>query len=224
MTDTASLTLNNTQLNCFKRMLALQETMNIIVHPQWRTQKFVWYRAIWTECAEMLDHLGWKWWKKQEPHWQQVHLELIDIWHFGLSHLLETIEDHHALSLHLQAGYQAVSAMNSETHSVESLRESIEIFTQACLATKGFPLDLFYQVLFQANLTLEDLYRHYVGKNVLNRFRQDNGYKQGSYLKEWQGREDNEHLAEILISIDVSHPQITDAIYQQLTERYAEAS
>jgi len=205
-------------------MLALQETMNIIVHPQWRTQGFVWYRAIWTECAEMLDHLGWKWWKKQEPHWQQVHLELIDIWHFGLSHLLETIEDHDALSLHLQAGYQAIRTMNSETRSVESLRESIEIFTQTCLATKGFPLDLFYKLLFQADLTLEDLYRHYVGKNVLNRFRQDKGYKQGSYLKEWQGREDNEHLAEIIMTIDVSHPQITDAIYQQLSERYAEAS
>lgn len=37
-----------------------------------------------------------------------------------------------------------------------------------------------------------------MGKNVLNRFRQANGYrtaiKEGTYRKLWGGREDNEHL------------------------------
>lgn len=214
---------NNPQLNCFKQMLALQEAMNIHIHPQWRTQNFIWYRAIWTECAELLDHLGWKWWKKQEPHWEQVHLELIDIWHFGLSDLLQKTEDADTLSVHLHNSYEAIQTKNIEVGSIESLRRNIEYFTQNCLETKGFSLDLFYPLLLQANLNVEDLYRHYVGKNVLNRFRQDKGYKQGSYLKEWQGREDNEHLSEILIHINIYDPDITDAIYQELSRRYEEA-
>ena len=33
---------------------------------------------------------------------------------------------------------------------------------------------------------------------MLNRFRQNNGYKEGSYKKNWNGREDNEVMSEIL--------------------------
>ena len=35
-----------------------------------------------------MDHYGWKWWKKQSPDTEQVKLELVDIWHFGLSQLI----------------------------------------------------------------------------------------------------------------------------------------
>ena len=69
-------------------MLELQNDMNTKVHAQWQTQNFEWYRAIWVECAELLDHWGWKWWKKQNPDIGQIALELVDIWHFGLSIML----------------------------------------------------------------------------------------------------------------------------------------
>jgi len=71
-------------------MLTLQDEMNTKVNSDWREQGFEWYRAIWVECAEMLDHYGWKWWKAQAPDMPQVELELIDIWHFGLSDLLQS--------------------------------------------------------------------------------------------------------------------------------------
>ena len=71
-----------------KEMLDLQNKINEKVHPHWREQNFEWYRAIWVECAELLDHYGWKWWKKQSPNQAQIELELVDIWHFGLSILL----------------------------------------------------------------------------------------------------------------------------------------
>ncbi|MFT7292895.1 MAG: hypothetical protein ACI87Q_000741, partial [Pseudohongiellaceae bacterium] len=35
-----------------------------------------------------------------------------------------------------------------------------------------------------------------------NFFRQDHGYKDGSYIKIWQGQEDNVHLVDILASAD----------------------
>ena len=39
-------------------------------------------------------------------------------------------------------------------------------------------------------------------KNVLNFFRQDNGYKDGSYIKLWDGKEDNQHLVELTTELD----------------------
>ena len=41
-----------------------------------------------TVTVELLDHFGWKWWKLQPGDLDQVRLELVDIWHFGLSDLL----------------------------------------------------------------------------------------------------------------------------------------
>ena len=69
-------------------MAAMQEEHNKQVHPDWRENGYAYYRAIWVECAEMLDHFGWKWWKKQDADIDQVKLELVDIWHFGLSEML----------------------------------------------------------------------------------------------------------------------------------------
>jgi hypothetical protein len=59
-----------------------------------------------------------------------------------------------------------------------------------------------------------------VGKNVLNFFRQDNGYKQGSYSKDWNGQEDNEVLVTILNSSDAAAQDFRDQVYAQLSARY----
>ena len=71
-------------------------------------------------------------------------------------------------------------------------------------------------------MDLKELFALYVGKNVLNRFRQDHGYKEGSYRKLWAGREDNEHLIEILESISVEPEEMFDMLYQQLEQRYSQ--
>ncbi len=68
--------------------------------------------------------------------------------------------------------------------------------------------------------SFDDLHRIYVGKNVLNRFRQDNGYKDGSYRKLWQDREDNEHLAEIMSLLNADATDFPQQIEQALTSRY----
>lgn len=52
--------------------------------------------------------------------------------------------------------------------------------------------------MHQCNLSWDELHRQYVAKNVLNMFRQDNGYKAGTYIKDWGGREDNVVLVELM--------------------------
>jgi hypothetical protein len=49
----------------------------------------------------------------------------------------------------------------------------------------------FFDLVVMSGLNLNTLYRLYVGKNILNQFRQDHGYKDGSYIKIWDGEEDN---------------------------------
>lgn len=46
-----------------------------------------------------------------------------------------------------------------------------------------------------------DLSGYYFGKNVLNQFRQDNGYKEGTYIKIWNNEEDNVHMLRIVESL-----------------------
>ena len=60
-------------------MLELQDEMNEKVHSEWRKQNFAWYLAIWIESAELMDHYGWKWWKKQSPDKHQITLELVGV-------------------------------------------------------------------------------------------------------------------------------------------------
>ena len=196
-----------------KIMLDMQDAMNTRVNPRWREQGFAWYRAIWTECAELMDHYGWKWWKKQTPEIDQVKLELVDIWHFGLSILLLSDSDDEKI-----AG--AIAEKLSRPAAVGDFRELLEEFTLATLQTRGFDVSLFAGLLATVGMDLDELYVRYMGKNVLNVFRQDNGYQDGSYAKTWQGREDNEHLVEVIAALDSSSVTFKDDIYQSLAARY----
>ncbi len=193
-------------------MARMQEAHNVQVHPEWRTQGYAYYRAIWVECAEMLDHFGWKWWKAQQPDLEQVKLELVDIWHFGLSELLraETLDD--SVVDVLQGTYPEPDA--------ETLRHAIEALAASSLASRGFSAEAFAAAMAALPMDFDELYRLYVGKNVLNHFRQDNGYKAGTYVKVWNGREDNEHLMELLSGMDLGAQDAPEQVYEGLQVRY----
>ena len=193
-------------------MLELQNAMNTRVHSEWREQGFEWYRAIWIESAELMDHYGWKWWKHQKPDVEQVKLELIDIFHFGLSILLVN-----------KTSIESIAEQLSDALKVDEsydFKNSLEAFTAHTLNEKDFSLSLFVRLLKGMEMTFEDLYSGYVSKNVLNFFRQDHGYQEGTYKKIWDGREDNEHLVELIAKLDVSDAQFSAKLYQSLKTRY----
>lgn len=195
-------------------MLAMQDRMNTRVHPEWRAQGFAWYRATWIECAELLEHYGYKWWKRQEPAMEQVRLEIVDIWHFGLSMLLLEDDDHAALAARIAGEIEQAAP------ATDDLRLATEALAAEALASRRFSVTAFRDLMGTAELAFEDLYTAYVGKNVLNFFRQDNGYQDGSYRKTWSGREDNEHLHELLGRLDGSAADFPERLYAALGERY----
>jgi len=194
-------------------MLEMQEAMNARVNADWRQAGNAWYRAIWTECAEMLDHYGWKWWKHQQPDLEQVQLELVDIMHFAMSDYLLDNADNDAVAERIQAEL-------SRPAQNDDVRLAIEALAQSTIANESMHFSDFASIMRLIEMDFDQLYRLYVGKNVLNFFRQDHGYKDGSYLKIWDGREDNEHLAELLTRLDSNSAGFRDDVYQGLKARY----
>lgn len=198
-------------------MLGLQDAMNKKVHPDWVEQKFSWFRAIWIECGELVDHYGYKWWKKQTPDMGQVQLEVVDIWHFGLSMLID--------------GRETSAIANDITDALEKgpveqleVIDATEALAESILATREFDVRKFWALMVACDLSFDELFKQYVGKNVLNFFRQDHGYKDGTYIKVWSGREDNEHLTDILNSATDIGDDFAEIVYQKLNAIYSELS
>lgn len=198
-------------------MARMQEAHNLQVHPQWRTQGYRYYRAIWMECAELIDHFGWKWWKHQQPDLDQVRLELVDIWHFGLSDLLRD-------EISLPSIADAFAALGKPAGgNPDAFRDAVEAFALQTGTAQAFSLPHFIEVLALLPMDLAETFDLYVGKNVLNHFRQDHGYKSGEYHKLWNGREDNEHLIEALAALQCAPDAVPDALYSALAERYQQS-
>lgn len=209
-----------------RTMLKLQDAVNTQVNPEWRAAHYPWYRAIWKEAAEMMDHIGWKWWKKQQPDIPQVQLELIDIWHFGLSDVLQSAPDFDAA---VNALMPAISILEVDGTSADAKPPAfrldpsdVETFAESTLLGTSFDAESFAAIALLGGLTFESIYTQYIGKNVLNRFRQDHGYKTGEYIKIWMGREDNEHLVEIAGKLDASLASYADDLYHELGRAYTE--
>jgi hypothetical protein len=197
-------------------MLEMQHSMNSRVHENWVEQDFAWYRAAWIECGELIEHFGYKWWKKQTPDMEQVRLEVIDIWHFGLSALFRD-----GKSVEQIAGEIAAELGTHQPGGLD-VREATEELALHCLQSKSFSPSRFWDLMLATGMDFDALYTAYVGKNVLNFFRQDHGYKDGSYHKNWAGREDNEHLVELLAQLDHGADDFADSVYAALAGRYRE--
>lgn len=206
----STLAIAQTQI---KQMLSMQDAMNSRVSDTWRGNGYEWYRAIWVECAEMLDHHGWKWWKHQEIDVPQVQLELVDIFHFGLSLRLMTGASVDDIA-------QTLAAELAENSSESDFKIALESLASAAVTNKAFDATAFTDCMRLMNMDLDELFRQYVGKNTLNFFRQDHGYKEGTYIKVWNGKEDNEVLADAVSTLDSSAEDFQQQVYQALKASY----
>lgn len=151
----------------------------------------------------MIDSFAWKHWKNiaAEPDWANLQIEVVDVWHFVMSLILQeykrrkigTLED--AVSaIALMPFYEMLNDESEGFENETRVMAQVESLMKDALETKTDLTKLladFFELVRISNLNLESLYRLYVGKNILNRFRQDHGYKEGKYVKVWNGEEDN---------------------------------
>ena len=205
-------------LERLKEMLELQDQLEVrIGGADWRSAGHNYKLCIHMECAEILDQYGWKHWKDvdKKPDLDAIAMELVDVWHFAMAYLM-LHENFSAEGMHAQLS-EAIEEYDSNVE--RSIEELCIGMSFSMYATGKFPYGNFLGIMGMIGMSFDHLYTLYVSKNVLNWFRQDNGYKEGRYLKNWGGREDNEHLQEIcdLLGSDMTAKRL----YKELKRTYA---
>lgn len=187
-----------------KEAFYLQNAMNSKVDEQWTTKGWNWNLAASQEFAEFIDFCGWKWWKKQEPDVEQAFIELVDIFHFYLSAVIE-YEGYTNLNDSDTVSKIADTLTKNATPPVDMTSQEIQVqWATKCINSctssplHDFPLIYLSFMYHELGYTAEDLLKTYIAKNTLNIFRQDNGYKEGTYIKTWNGEEDNVVMARLI--------------------------
>jgi len=220
--------------NSINDMLVMQETLNNMTNgTQWRTGKTAlgkvidWRRCIYMEAAELIDSYPWKHWKAVDAQTdiENARVELVDIWHFLLSLALEYFDMEKATGLlneGLVSSYQS-KLDSTDLTAIEQVKVH-EVLMRTALdssaVSEQFLTGLttaFFNACQVAQLDFEQLYQIYMAKNVLNKFRQDHGYKEGTYIKLWSGKEDNVVMFEIISEMSVFS---ADELYLNLKESY----
>lgn len=172
------------------------------------------------EVIEMCDHLSMiDTWKKQPaPDNKQAFMEAVDVFAFIMSaairydyadQLIRSYNNSITKAFeHIDAREVTFEGMSKENLLCEMVSNiAIWDFDNAL-----FALIRFCNVAFQKGLP--DICYYYMGKQALTQFRQANGYKTGDYIKNWLGKEDNEHLTEMLekgVSVEYIPTALEDA-------------
>ena len=217
-------------------MLTLQNELNNDTNgPRWRegvtkNGKIInWKRCITMETAELIDSFPWKHWKNidAQPNYENVKIELVDIWHFVMSYLLQhnPLDEAARMIDNLKDTKSDIKITQWQNDKVDKYLDIFEELMALSLIKNDSEMlqesliEQFFKACDAVGLSFEELYRLYIGKNALNQFRQEHGYKEGSYKKIWNGKEDNEVMQHIL----EQKPDITFTdLKKELLKRYEE--
>jgi len=219
-----------------KQMLALQQQLNDTTNGEgWESgltkngKRIDWRRATYLECAELIESYPWKHWKNidAKPDYDNIKIEAVDIWHFIMSQMLQDYKRKGKGNIDTLAhAIEALPNYKKFMHPIESgtrdYYEQIEVVEELmrvlfCENSPELLMQAFIEVAIQSGLTLDTLYQLYIGKNILNRFRQEHGYKEGSYIKIWNGEEDNVVMQRYLEKYPSATPE---ELYRALEEVY----
>lgn len=219
-----------------KEMLTLQQKLNDETNGiGWESgytknnRMINWKRCIYMESAELIDSFNWKHWKDidSDIDWDNAAVEIVDIWHFVMSLALEDYKANSRGDIDALVddviNTQGFEQFSKEAYSVSStsFMEIINDIESIINTTTSFKVDMFdgllrtyFSLALKCGVNLKTLYKFYVAKNVLNQFRQDHGYKEGTYKKVWGLKEDNEVMLEILNRNSLGAKEIYEELYK----------
>lgn len=190
-----------------RQLVAMQIAFNQVIDPDYPAAPKVKrddVKAILVELGEYFEHTAYKWWKKQSADWAQANMELIDILHFAIS---DAVEHACRQGKNTEAALEYVAQLMLKSFANDAAVQDGKELVAALAAdgSKDYPLvcgELFFDklltMLVDAYGDADTVYLTYIGKNALNNLRQQRGYKQGTYIKMWQGEEDNEVMMRLL--------------------------
>jgi hypothetical protein len=173
----------NTYKSKVELMCDMQERLNNHTFPTWKTANLDWSTALMTETSEMIESIGWKWWKQIVPDVPNVKVEIIDLFHFFMSfHLVRPIyktEIAANMSNYLKSSYESKIKQEDVINTSKKFIASVLLPGYSNTYKNLADLIAFYFDDF------DEFARGYLTKNILNTFRQNNGYKDGTYKKMW---------------------------------------
>lgn len=201
-------------------MVELQHKFNEQTIENYLDKNLNWNSAIIAESGELLDSLGYKWWKKQTPDMENVKVEAIDLLHFVISESMQYYFKDTTFCV-----IKAIEDFKNYFEEIYIYDNFNETNIEKLISHLNYDqYDRFFimkQIFKALNMSNEDVYIAYVVKNCLNKFRQDNGYKDGSYIKDWNTREDNAVAYDIAKELAINE-NLFEQLYFNLTAYYNE--
>ena len=189
-------------------------------------------RIDWLFCANMelmeyIDSFNWKHWKdlSLSADIENAKMELVDIWHFLMSECIKRdsdigllvdnfldLMDEDVLFIEI-IPIEVAKSMSYELNVLMHDKDNTDLGS-----LDNVLRDFLRLIYITGDFNLEELYKLFMIKVELNKYRQDNGYKDGQYIKNWviNGKtyEDNEYVTKHL---DISN---FGSIYDQIDEMY----
>lgn len=203
----------------FANMLELQDSLNIATAgEEWKLgtaangKGINWFRCMYLEGAELVESYPYKHWKNvgKPADMLNVRVETTDVWHFLMSQMLALYNDVEVISNKFVELY--ISAQGVEGNDNQMVIGDTFTSLAASLAAENIidldkTSDEYYETLNKLIKTFFSLTKSvfsdigeleglYYGKNALNRLRQNNGYKEGSYVKMWASDKEDGTLVE----------------------------
>jgi len=225
-----------------KKMLDLQFAFNTETNgDNWlngvtkEDKEIDWELAAVLELSEALDSLNWKWWKDiaSNDDIDNIKVELVDTMCFMLSILMTDFKKDNT--------YDRALLLNKLNSIINYSRDVSYVFDSAKFKKLSFELisntlivknsksvnknsvilfdgllDLLYSI---PGFNLHELFKMYIAKDALNTVRQQLGYKDGTYIKMWDGVEDNVHVMNTLLTLDINNMDKQELV-DMIIEKY----
>jgi hypothetical protein len=218
-----------TNVEMITQMYHLQDTFNQKLFPDWETRGLRWKDAILAEAGEAIGSFSYKWWKHGTDDYENYKVELVDIWHFVMSADMEdlfmlvkdgdlTTEIKEAIpdrdfSLYCKDMFDDIEFPKFISKEKKFCLNQTHEIPKALYSCDPFELVLTLLYAWTRTVgTIDELFKLYIGKNVLNVFRSDHGYKDGTYKKVWDGKEDNVVMMELLEQMECTPEMFRDLL------------
>lgn len=233
----------------FASMMTLQHKTNVLAAgPDYTAKRLGWDTAIFVELGELLTSVGYKWWKDNPVDMLNAKTEVVDVWHFLMSKLIsdssvqfpniETQID--VLSTQFAPAFMPISINQGE---MEMMHASLpynpnntihysKLLIKRIMNAEDYQVILiaFMELCASLRMSFSDLFNRYMIKNVLNDLRQQHGYKDGTYQKQWiphpamnhEGTLEDNAVAAFLVESSTEPKSSYEDIHQILNKYYVE--
>lgn len=204
----------------FKHWAKITDTVTEIDINQIRMEVVDIFHFLLSQCISFMEQNSINW--KEYVVFEQV---MIDHDHNSYNFMALEI----LFNVKFESDIVALLERITENHGYYDVVRNFELLEAATYSgnLNGFEyFDEFVNIMHSLNMDFDLLTKLYYGKNALNKFRNDNGYKEGTYIKNWNGvDEDNDFLQDILDQMhqhELESVTAIDMIYIKLQIKYNE--